>query len=290
VTRLLHLIGAGRTGSALGAAFARSGHPIGAVVARSAASAAEAVRRIGSGEPTIDPCRALRAGDRTLIALPEAAIAPTVAALATTRLRLDGAIVLHVAGSLDCEVLAPLRATGASVGTLHPCAAFPDRVAPPLAGVTFDLDGDAPAIAVARELVDRIGGHALELPRGGKPLFHAAACLSANSLTALLEPAIRMAQAAGASEPQARAAMTALARSAVDAVAKRGAIQALTGPIERGEHDVIAAHVAALDRLAPELASTYRQLARLTLATARRRDGRDPARDDAIERLLAERR
>jgi len=287
VNRLLHLLGAGRAGGALGAALARSGHSIGAVVTRTAASAAAAVARIGAGEPTTDPHRAVGADDLTLVALPEAAVAPTIAALAARRPRLERAVVLHVAGALDAEVLAPLRAAGAAVGTLHPCAAFPDRTrSPALADVTFDLDGDGAAIAAARALVARLGARAIELPPGGKALFHASACLAANALTALLDHATQLAEAAGAAEPAAREALAALARTALDAVAERGAVRALTGPIERGERAVIEAHLAALRRAAPALLEPYCAFARATLATARRRPGRDAAGDAAIAALL----
>lgn len=260
------------------------------VAARSLASARTAVGRIGDGQPTDRPEDCFSAGAITLIGLPEAAIAEQATRLASRLAPCPGAVALHLAGALDAEVLAPLRRCGIAVGSCHPLAVFASRdaAAAPLTGITFDLDGDATARAAARELVAAVGGSAIELAGDGKALFHAAACTAANALTAVFDVAEQLAQAGGAPAAAARPALIALAQSALATIAAHGAPAALTGPIERGEVDVVAAHLAALARTAPHLVPAYRQCAQATFATAQRRPGRDPARDAAIARLLAE--
>jgi len=289
VSPTLHLLGSGRAGTAIARLLARRSFPIGSVCSRNLAHAEAAVALLGSGRPTADPAACFAPAAWTLVALPEGAIAPLAAQLASRLPDCRGAVALHVSGALPGEALAPLRARGVAVGSVHPLAAFADRARPPdsLAGTTFDLDGDPAARAAARTIVAALEGHPLELDGDGKALFHAAAATAANGLVALLDVATQLAERGGAKPDAARRALVALARSALDAIEQRGAPDALTGPIERGEAAVVAAHLAALAAAAPELLPAYRDFARATLATARRAGRLAPAAAAELARLLA---
>lgn len=291
MTAPLHLLGAGRAGRALARALHARGLPLGAIANRSASSSSAAARSIGAG--TAATARdAFMPGAATLIGVPEGELAPLATALIEQLPDCAGAIALHLSGALPAEVLAPLRRRGIAIGSLHPLAAFAalDEAPRDFSGVTFDLDGDPPARAAARALVAALGGIALELGgdghRDGKPLFHAAACTVSNAAVALFELAEQLAASAGAPPDVARAALVALARSTVDNLARLGAPAALTGPIERGEASIVAAHLAALARTAPELLPAYRDFARATLATARRGGRLAPAAAAALDALL----
>jgi predicted short-subunit dehydrogenase-like oxidoreductase (DUF2520 family) len=49
----------------------------------------------------------------------------------------------------------------------------------------------------------------------------------------------------------------------------RGVPGALTGPVERGDSETVARHVAAIARRAPGISSLYAELGRAALRTAR---------------------
>ncbi|MBL8840642.1 MAG: DUF2520 domain-containing protein [Planctomycetes bacterium] len=291
MTAPLHLLGAGRAGRALARALHARGLPLGAIANRSARSSSAAARSIGAGTPAAAR-DAFLPGATTLIGVPEGELAPLAVELAEQLPDCAGAIALHLSGALSAEVLAPLRSRGIAIGSLHPLAAFAalDEAPRDFTGVTFDLDGDPTACAAARALVAALGGVALELggggQRDGKPLFHAAACTVSNAAVALFELAEQLAARAGAPPDVARAALVALSRSTLDNLARLGAPAALTGPIERGEVAIVAAHLAALARTAPELLPAYRDFARATLATARRSGRLAPAAAAALDALL----
>ena len=285
---LLHLLGAGRAGTALLRLLAATGHPVGRLVARSGESARAAAAIAGAGTASTDPVAAFSDGAVTLLGLPESEIAPTAAALARSLPRLHDAIALHLSGSLDAEALAPLRARGVAVGSLHPLAAFADRARPPdtLAGTTFDVDGDPVARGVARELARSLRGHVVELGPDGKALFHAAACVVSNSFVALFDLACRLAERAGASPLAARGAMTSLAAGTIENLARSGSPAALTGPIERGEAAVIERHLEAIARRAPDDRARYLAFARATLEIAVRKGTLEPEQLAALRRIL----
>jgi predicted short-subunit dehydrogenase-like oxidoreductase (DUF2520 family) len=70
--------------------------------------------------------------------------------------------------------------------------------------------------------------------------------MAASGLVSLLDAAIAAWGAAGVSEREAMTALAALMRSALAGGEARGAAAALTGPVVRGDAEVVRAHVRAL--------------------------------------------
>jgi predicted short-subunit dehydrogenase-like oxidoreductase (DUF2520 family) len=170
--------------------------------------------------------------DVVVIATPDHVIADAAAAVRPA----DGVAVVHLAGSLGLDVLAP-HARRASV---HPIVALPDPVAGAarLRSAWFAVDGDA----VGREIVDALRGRAIEVPDGKRALHHAAAVVASNHLVALLGQVERIAAEAGVPLD----AYLDLVRSTVDNVAALGPRDALTGPVARGDWSTVARHLDAL--------------------------------------------
>jgi predicted short-subunit dehydrogenase-like oxidoreductase (DUF2520 family) len=75
-------------------------------------------------------------------------------------------------------------------------------------------------------------------------------------------------------------ALEPLIRATVENISKLGTEAALTGPIARGDRRTVTAHLAALDRSAPELSDLYRALGSWTVGLALRKGsiGEDAAR------------
>ncbi len=261
------VIGPGRAGIALAAALRRGGRRLTGVVGRRRSTAARASRLLGGATGTTDVAGAVEAAGAILLCVPDRAVASTAASLA--RLPLTGKVVLHVSGALDLSCLAPTRAAGASVGSLHPLVSFPEprrgAALPP--GVACAVDGDPRALAVARGLVRAIRGTSFRLDSSCRPAYHAAATLAAGGVVALLDAALAIAARGARLGPaRARAAFLLLARSALVQVERSGTRRALTGPIARGERDTVRRHLAALAREGADVLALYRAVALRGLA------------------------
>ena len=116
-----------------------------------------------------------RAFDLVLLTVPDAAIADVAASIPPT-----DAVVAHVSGACDLDVLAP----HARVGSIHPLMSLPDPETGSrrlLDHCTFAVDGD-PLMA---DIVAELGGRAIEVPGPKRALYHATAAIAANHLTAL---------------------------------------------------------------------------------------------------------
>ncbi len=172
---------------------------------------------------------AARGVDAVLIAVPDRAVAEIAAAIepvVTT-------VVMHCSGSLGLDVLKshPKRAS------IHPLVTLPDPVIGALrlrGGGFFAVSGDQ----IATDIALGLGGQPIVVPDEGRATYHAAACIAANHLVALLGQVERVAEAVGLPLE----ALLPLARGALDDVAFLGPSGALTGPASRGDLMTIERH------------------------------------------------
>ena len=277
----LAFIGAGRAGSALAAAFTAVGYRVLAVHSRTPAHA-QALAEATGADVVSTAVAAARAADITFITVPDAEIVRVAATLAATGMALPGRGLVHCSATHGPEVLAAARLTTAAVGGFHPLQALAGAgSADLLRGSSFVLAGPDHLVAELRVLVDRIGGHVLDLPVRGRALYHAAAVLAGNAPLALLARATSLLEEAGVDRVEAHRALAALLVGAASNAAAGGPASALTGPVVRGDADTVARH---LDVLAadPSTRELYRRLALETLGLAG-----PEGRDDVADTLAA---
>lgn len=273
------VVGTGRVGLTLARALVRSGHSVHLLTRTARPSYA------GLPAPETDWTASLASASLVLLTVPDDAIAEVAATLCRTGAINRSQTVLHTSGLHHRAALGALESSGAALGSLHPLQSFTAPVgdAALLLGVPAIVEGDARAVAVARELAATLGmGSVIELPALGKVRYHAAAVVASNYLVVLADIAERLARAAGAGDVAA-VLFQPMMHQTLSNIAERGTVAALTGPVRRGDAGTVAAHLAALDgddRVA------YRALAREALLLARRAglDERDAQR---IDELLA---
>jgi predicted short-subunit dehydrogenase-like oxidoreductase (DUF2520 family) len=141
------------------------------------------------------------------------------------------------------------------------------------------------AHAVAARLAARLGATTIEIPRAERAAYHAAAVMASNFPVTLAALAEGLLSRIGVDTIAAHRAVRALMAASVEnlAAAPR-ALDALTGPIARGDSVTVLAHVTALHDL-PQYDAVYDVLSRATLALMRER-GEDPATVEAMSAAL----
>lgn len=285
-----HFIGCGRVGLTLGRLFSRRGliEP-GCVLTRSPATAGAAVAFMGGGR-AVTRVRDLERADLLLVLTTDSEVERVAHRLLEAQAPLQGTAVVHASGALSSEVLAPLRALGARVASIHPIRSFAAALEADdvLSGVVCGAEGDREALDVVAPLFAACGARVVTIEPGAKRLYHAAAVLACNHLVGLVESSLEVYAAAGVDRALALEALGPLVRGTLDNVFARGPEHALSGPIVRGEADLVAEQLALLGRVSKRLRAIYRDLALQTLPLARRAGAADPARLDALERVLAE--
>jgi predicted short-subunit dehydrogenase-like oxidoreductase (DUF2520 family) len=141
-------------------------------------------------------------------------------------------------------------------------------------------------LAVLKPAFEQIGARVTEIDAQFKTVYHAASVMVCNYITALMEAGLQCYEQAGLPRDTASAMMEPLVRETVDNVFKLGTVKALTGPIARGDHAVVARQLAALRAFSPQLAEIYRALGVTAVDLARAQGGADDQALDTLERLL----
>lgn len=214
----VRIVGRGRAGGAFAAALRSVG---------------VAVEHLGGRDEAV-LAGAADGADVVLICVADPAVAEVAAAIEPN----DGCVVAHCAGSLGLDVLAPHE----RVAALHPLVSLPNAevgAARLCDHAWFAVAGDP----VVERIVTALGGRSFAVTDEHRVEYHAAACVAANHLVALLGQVERIGGAAGAPFE----AYLDLVRGAVENVAELGPAAALTGPAARGDEATIARHLAAID-------------------------------------------
>lgn len=234
------VLGPGRLGRTLAAALEAAGYRV----------------RVASSRAVEEAQDAVDVSDVAFLTVPDAAIGG-VAAVIEWR---PGQLVAHCSGTRGLEVLTVPEQSGALIGCLHPLQSFPPDPDPArFTGITCGIEGPAPADAILAGIAADLGARTVHLAGVDRALYHAAAVLIANDAVALASAATRAWTLAGLPEAAAREALAPLLLGAASSIATLPLVQALTGPLARGDVATIERHLAALTR-DPDLAALYRAL------------------------------
>jgi 2-amino-4-hydroxy-6-hydroxymethyldihydropteridine diphosphokinase len=268
--RTFALVGPGRAGTTISLLLLGVGWRATAVAGRAPDRESTRAAALALECPVALASDVARGAALVVIATPDAMVEATAESLVAAAE--PGALVVHLAGSLGLDALAPLaeKRPDVRLGALHPLQTIPsareglDRVPGSWAAVA----GDPAVEALARDL----GLRPFPVADADRARYHAAAVVASNHLVALLGQVERLAATAGVPFE----AFVPLVEASLDNAVTLGPAAALTGPIARGDLQTVERHLAALPS---EERDAYRALARAAMRLAGRRS-------TAADRLL----
>ncbi|MCJ7807185.1 MAG: DUF2520 domain-containing protein, partial [Dehalococcoidia bacterium] len=109
-----------------------------------------------------------------------------------------------------------------------------------------------------------------------------------NYLVTLVKLATDLWQSFGVSSQQATRSLLPLLRGTLNNIDNVGIPDCLTGPIARGDSGTIKKHISALERSAPGILSTYRELGLQTIPIALAKGKIDNEKGNELQALLKE--
>jgi predicted short-subunit dehydrogenase-like oxidoreductase (DUF2520 family) len=244
----LAIIGAGRLGTAIAIALERAGYRIETLVANSQVSANRSAKLLDVPPLALAAkgLHRLRLTDIIIISTPDDYVAETATALLKVeKTSSQRCVVLHTSGALSSAVLRQLKRRKWSVGSLHPIISVSSRKAS-IAGAFWSIEGDQKSIRVAKELVNALNGKSFTVNSEKKPLYHAAALMSAGGVVALFDVALGMMIQSGVDRKTARKVLQPLIQSVVESLGNKDTDEALTGTFSRGDIKTVVQHLEAL--------------------------------------------
>ncbi len=279
------LIGAGKVGSSLALALARAGHPVTVVVDHDMGKALEVSRAVGAGEVAEGPVAHLGRTGVVLISVPDGEIRPLAEGLAASGFLKEGQALCHTSGFAPSSDMAAAGPAGCGLASMHPMMSFAAPFTPLSARtpICYGLEGNAEGLRMASQLVDSLGGIPVRVPAEGKAGYHAACVMASGMVAALLGLAQKVFDAQGLSD-DSLGMVRSLASSVVENLAHGDVPGSLTGPLARGQSEVVAEHLRALEGGDGNARAAYRALGLAMLGMAG--EGIDQGARGRIEKLL----
>lgn len=204
--------------------------------------------------------------------------------LAERQLYKPGQIWIHCSGSLSSQILKGYPVLPIKTLSMHPLQSFADveealRLLP---GTHFGLEGEAEEEGV--QIVQDLGGIAHRLDPEKKPLYHAGAVMVSNYLISLASMAVQLFDRAGINQDDALQSLLPLMQGTLRNLDKVGLPQALTGPIVRGDSEVVRSHLECMPQ---EIEQAYRiiGLSTLELAQAKMEQNGKKYPKDVVQKL-----
>ncbi|MDI9570626.1 MAG: DUF2520 domain-containing protein [Pseudomonadota bacterium] len=253
------IVGLGKVGTAMGSLLKKAGYPIVAIADRNPDTLARALPYTG-GRVCPSIAVAPEGADAVLITIADDAIAAVCRELAGA-LR-PGQKVIHCSGAGALDLLASARDAGAYIASIHPIQSFAhvEGAIENIPGSTFGITADEEIREWAVDFVLALGGTPFFVPDADKPLYHAAACIASNYLTTLLYMVEAIYLHLGLDRQEAIRAFWPLVRGTLRNIESRGTVEALTGPIARGDIGTVERHLIAFQDNLPEFLPAYRAL------------------------------
>lgn len=266
--RIIGIVGPGRVGKALAYLLKERGYKI-MLVSRLEEQKSEVIKESSIDYTTLN--KLAQEADSIFLTTPDAVIPQLTQKLANMALKAES--VLHCSGALSSKALDPLKEQGIKTGSLHPLQSFAtlEQALVNLPGSLYTYEGDEILLDWIQSLVTALGGSLKILadPKE-KIIYHAGACLVSNYLVALADLGIKCLRETGFTELEARGALVTLMEGTLNNLSCLTPEQALTGPISRGDSEVVASHIFALKSSLPEVGMIYGALATPTADIAYR--------------------
>lgn len=265
-------IGAGVMGKAMGMLLRGCGYEIAGYSSRCETSALRVAKEVG-GKFFSDNTKLVANCDVLFITTPDDVIRQVCHDLAKKEAFHPGQVVVHMSGSHTVAILEPAERQGAIALSMHPLQSCPtpEKAVGSLPHSVFSLEGSPEALKIGKTMVSRIGADYFVLSGEDKVLYHAAACMASNYLVSLIGGAMELMEASGVEKEMILPALMPLVEGTLDNLRSMPPVEALTGPIKRGDIRTVEGHIENIGEKKPELLDMYKALGRRTLNLAMKR-------------------
>lgn len=260
-----NVIGAGQVGQTLAHLWVHGQHMrLVGIVNAHLDSALQAVQFVGEGCAYADISQ-LPHADVTLITTPDDIIDQVAALLDAHSQMRAGDVVMHCSGVLSSDCLSRLRLRQLAVASVHPMMSFKHLALNirHFLGTPCAMEGDEYAVRLLTPLFQAIGADVYAISARSKALYHAAGIFASNYLVTLAQQAWTCLTQAELEPQQAQHVLNVLLQSTYQNIQHaEQPIDALTGPLQRGDATTVAKHLQVLPE---EMQTLYRVMAKATL-------------------------
>ena len=258
-------IGAGKVGFSLGKYLKENNIDVSGYYSKSQHSSKEAAiftntRQYNNLEDLI------KNSDAIFITTPDNQIADVWSEI--KRLPIKEKLICHCSGSISSEAFSNINNHGAYGYSIHPMFAISDKYNSykNLSQAFITIEGHEKHIKYLKRLFLHLGNDVTIINKENKILYHAASVTVSNLVLGLINNGINYLEECGFTREVAIKALYPLIRNNLRNIKERGAVNSLTGPIERGDLSTVINHLNVIPEADKEL---YRLLSKNILKIAK---------------------
>ena len=279
------IIGAGKVGFSLGKYLVEHGIPVTGYYSRNPASAKEASEFTETVffENLAD---IVKDSDTLFITVPDGVIGDVWDDMGD--LTVKGKNICHCSGSVSSAVFFNAEDRGAFRYSVHPLYAVSDRYSSwkDLGKAHITIEGSQAHLVETADVFRSLGNRVtiMENPEK-KAIYHAAAVMVSNQMAALADLGAQLLTTCGFTREDAETALAPLITGNALKIGQVGPVEALTGPIERGDAQTVRKHLDAMEEEnLTEIREIYEGLSRVLVEMAEKKH---PERDYRnVEKIL----
>lgn len=280
----LNIIGCGIVGKTLAILFKQhSVFEIQCIVNQSLESATNAVHIIGEGQ-AVTSIDQLAPADIYMIATGDSQIEEVLQSLNKTGLLRTDNIIFHCSGALSSTQITDIIGKQFACASIHPVKSFADLEGSvsTFSGTYVGMEGDPRAIESLRAAFKDIGAQTFNIKSENKIIYHAATVVLCNYLTALLDVGLQCYQLAGVERLLAQEIIKPIVTGTIENIFRLGLTDALTGPIARGDVELVQRQSEAMYEVNQQFGEIYRLLGSVAVELSNKKG---IATRDAIDQL-----
>jgi len=241
------VIGAGKVAYSITSALTKIGNRPGLIISRKINSAKKLAAGYGiknySDILQIDAVKSCLC----LLSVPDSEIEKTAQAISKLKINHKKNFYIHFSGSEDLTSLSSLTGKGGNTGSFHLMQTFPARRACKINNSYVGLEFDnSQTKSLLHKLAAGLKLNPIEIPKGGKTLYHLTGVFISNFLVSnfyIAEEIFEQSKIKGISPFEM---LEPLLMSTIANIKKSGVTESLSGPVQRGDIITVRKHVETL--------------------------------------------
>ncbi len=267
------IVGCGKVGLNLTRFLIQAGYPASGFASRSMDSAKKAGEIARSDNLSTEAHSVTINADIVFITTPDGIIEETCNQIAANNGFKKDSIIFHCSGSLPSTILGAAEKNGAITGSIHPLQSFAttDSDKNPFEGIIAAVEGQKNAVETGMSIAGDLKARGFKIQTDAKTMYHASAVVASNFLVTLVEFAYDLLEVSGIDKKDAYAVLGPLIEGTLSNIKKAGPVEALTGPVVRGDIATVTEHLKELRDKTPDLAALYKILGLHTVNIAKKR-------------------
>jgi predicted short-subunit dehydrogenase-like oxidoreductase (DUF2520 family) len=243
------IIGAGKIAYSIVPALKKSGYNIPVIISRKIESAKKLAVKFGVPKYSGNLEEIYNGGGIVFLCIPDNQIKITAKKISGLKLPFSKYIFVHLSGALDISTLDALKKKKGLTASLHIMQSFPTKRPVPIKSCYAAVETES---KTAREilfgLAKNISLKPFKLNSESKTFYHLAGVFASNFLVGNLYEAKKAFEKTGNKQIDFFEMISPIVSSTLANIKKAGVVNALSGPIERGDIQTVKKHLSTLKK------------------------------------------